>query len=702
VIGLIAVTAAGRAAAQRLAAAWPETRRYDQPAAKALPSAFEECDAIICFLAVGATVRLIAPLLRGKADDPAIVCVDEALRYAVPVLGGHAAGANNLARRAAGNLGARPVITTASDAVGSVALDDLSAALGFTIDPASDLAAVGAAILSGIRVTLTTDQQWPLPPLPPNVVPTATPEPNTPAVIVTDQAQDHFFPERVVVTPSATAPSTVVERASARAPASGEPEPLASPTSLQSPPSPVPPPPEIRDPGIGDPLRTPIPRSTTPETEPGRRWVVLRPPSLIVGVGASRGVNAAEVGGLIDQALADAGLSPQSVRLLATADLKADEPGILAAARERGWPVVTFPAAQLAAVPVPNPSEVVRSATGTPSVAEAAALLGAHSARTTAPAAGSAGQVSSAGLAPVAAGGVGPVLAGDAGLGSAGAAGSAPSGGVGHDTYDALLVVTKRASAHATVAIARVAPRGRLALVGIGPGARDLMTPRAVAELRRASVVVGLDQYVEQIADLLRPGTRVLASGLGSEQERAATAVAEASAGRAVALIGSGDAGIYAMASPALELADDRIDVIGVPGVTAALAAAALLGAPLGHDHAVISLSDLHTPWKAIEQRIEAAAEADLVTCFYNPASEKRTWQLRRALEILAATRPPDTPVGWVRDASRPAQSAALATLSTFDPAAVDMRTLVIVGSSRTRAVAGRMITPREYTWAST
>jgi cobalt-precorrin 5A hydrolase/precorrin-3B C17-methyltransferase len=393
----------------------------------------------------------------------------------------------------------------------------------------------------------------------------------------------------------------------------------------------------------------------------------MRPPSLVVGVGASRGVDAAEVGGLIDEALADAGLSSQSVRLLATADLKADEPGILAAARERDWPVVTFPAAQLAAVPVPNPSEVVRSATGTPSVAEAAALLGARRPRTTAAAVGNAGQLSSARL----------------------------------DPDGALLVVTKRPSAHATVAIARVAPRGRLALVGIGPGARDLMTPRAVAELRRASVVVGLDQYIEQIADLLRPGTRVLASGLGSEQERAATAVAEASAGRAVALIGSGDAGIYAMASPALELADDRIDVVSVPGVTAALAAAAVLGAPLGHDHAVISLSDLHTPWKAIELRIQAAAEADLVTCFYNPASEKRTWQLRRALEILAATRPPETPVGWVRDASRPAQSAALATLSTFDPATVDMRTLVIVGSSRTRTVAGRMITPREYTWAS-
>ncbi len=260
--------------------------------------------------------------------------------------------------------------------------------------------------------------------------------------------------------------------------------------------------------------------------------------------------------------------------------------------------------------------------------------------------------------------------------------------------------MTKRVSAHATVAVARVRPRGRLAVVGIGPGARDLMTPRAAAELGRASVVVGLDQYLDQVADLLRPGTTVLASGLGREQERAARAVAEASAGRAVALIGSGDAGVYAMASPALEQADETIDVIGVPGVTAGVAAAAVLGAPLGHDHAMISLSDLHTPWEAIERRIAAVAEADLVACFYNPASRQRTWQLRRALSILAPRRPPGTPVGWVRDASRPAESMSIGTLADFDPAGVDMRTLVIVGSSRSRVVAGRMVTPREYRWA--
>jgi cobalt-precorrin 5A hydrolase/precorrin-3B C17-methyltransferase len=564
-IGLIAVTQAGRMAARRLAHHWPDAHVYEGAATTTIPRAFEECQGLICFLAVGATVRLIAPLLTGKGHDPGVVCVDEAGRYAVPVLGAHSGGGNALARRVAEALNAEAVITTGSDAAGTVGLDELAAGLGMRIEPGSDLSGVGAAILSGDRVTLAADQEWPLPALPPNVIRGPL---NEPAIVITDRA----------------------------------------------------------------------------DVSPGPRRVVYRPPSLIVGAGASRGVPADEIGQLIDQVLDVQRVSPQSVRAIATTDVKADEKGLQAAASARGWPVITFPAAELAQVEVPNPSEAVRRAVGTPSVAEAAALLAA-----------------------------GP---------------------------GAALIAQKRASEHATVAVARRRPRGRLALIGIGPGARDLTTPRAIAELQKAAVVVGLHSYTEQVADLLRPGTRVLASGLGAEQERAAAAVAEAQAGRAVALIGSGDAGVYAMASPALEMAGPDIDVIAVPGVTAALAAASVLGAPLGHDHVMISLSDLHTSWEIIERRVAAAAEGDLVTCFYNPASAKRDWQLRRACELLAAHRPPGTPVGWVRDATRPDQAAGLSTLAGFDPALADMHTLVIVGSSHTRVVAGRMVTPRDYRWA--
>jgi cobalt-precorrin 5A hydrolase / precorrin-3B C17-methyltransferase len=335
---------------------------------------------------------------------------------------------------------------------------------------------------------------------------------------------------------------------------------------------------------------------------------------------------------------------------LSTVEAKSAEPGILDAARALGVPVVTHTAKALAGVAVPNPSPAPLAAVGTPSVAEAAALI------------------------------------------------DAPGGE---------LLVPKRKSAPqgrpamCTVAVARRAVRGRLAIVGLGPGARDLLTPRARAELRRASVIVGLDQYVDQIRDLLPPGIRIEQSGLGAEEERARSAVRLAGEGHAVALIGSGDAGVYAMASPALAEAGPDIDVVGVPGVTAALAAAALLGAPLGHDHVSISLSDLHTPWAVIERRVRAAAEADLVVTFYNPRSRGRHWQLSQALEILAAHRTPRTPVGVAHGVSRPDEWHTVTTLAELDPTTVDMTTVVTVGNTATRRVAGRMVTPRGYRWQS-
>ncbi|MET8309347.1 precorrin-3B C(17)-methyltransferase [Micromonospora sp. NPDC005173] len=576
-IGLVAATAAGQRHAQTVATAWPHARLVEgESVADALRTAWGRCDAVVAFLATGAVVRILAPLLGDKRTDPAVVVVDEAARHAVALLGGHAGGGNDLAEQVGALLDARPVVTTATDAVGLPGLDTL----GWPVQGA--VAAVSRAILDGEPVRLIADAAWPLPALPPNVQPQpATAESGEGGTA--DAADDGY---RLLVT------DRVV------------------------------------------PL--------------DERTAVLRPPSLVAGVGASRGVPAAEVAELLHRVLAEAGLSPASLRCLASADVKADEAGIRSTADALGVPLVTWPAARLAAVEVPHPSEVVRAAVGTPSVAEAAALLGT-------------------------------------------------SGRPG----DAALLVPKTATAMATVAVTRHAPRGRLAVVGLGPGAADLRTPRAVAELRRAAVVVGLDQYLDQVRDLLRPGTRVLSSGLGAEEARARAAVAEAAAGHAVALVGSGDAGVYAMASPALEYADERIDVVGVPGVTAALAAGALLGAPLGHDHAYLSLSDLHTPWEVIERRVTAAAEGDFVTLFYNPRSRNRDWQLGAALTILGKHRPPDTPVGVVRNASRPGERVHLATLATLDPAVVDMYSVVVVGSSDTRLVAGRMVTPRGYRWRS-
>jgi cobalt-precorrin 5A hydrolase/precorrin-3B C17-methyltransferase len=382
--------------------------------------------------------------------------------------------------------------------------------------------------------------------------------------------------------------------------------------------------------------------------EPPRPAVVYRPASLVVGVGASRGATAAEIGAAIDAALDDAALSRHSVVDVATVDAKASEPGLLAAASARGWPVTTFPASTLASIPVPNPSAVVHAAVGTPSVAEAAALA---------------------------------------------------RGGT--------LVVGKQRShpqesgktAMATVAVARLPVRGRVVLVSTGPGDESLVSHRAQRALAGAGVVVGLQAYVDRVRRWLRPGCEVVASPVGHEAARAEQAIAHARAGQVVALLSGGDVGVYAMASPLLErLGDDpSIDVEVVPGVTAAVAAAALLGAPLGHDHCAISLSDLLTPWEVIRQRITVAAEGDFVVCFYNPRSRTRHWQLDAACRLLAEHRKPDTPVGIVRDAFRPTQSVTVTTLGELDTPTVDMVTIVVVGSSQTTTLAGRMVTPRGY-----
>jgi len=399
---------------------------------------------------------------------------------------------------------------------------------------------------------------------------------------------------------------------------------------------------------LADRLTTaPAPLSVTVTdraVSPGPGAVILHPPSIIVGVGASSGAPAGELADLASAALADAGLATASIAAVATLDRKGEEPAIVALAASWDVPIQVFDSAALTAVPVPTPSPQVEAAVGTPSVAEAAALL---------------------------------------------------ASGAG-----ASLVAAKRRSAAATVAIARRArPAGCLAVVGLGPGGAWHRTPAATAAVRHAEVVIGYGPYVDQAADAIGPSARVVRSPIGSEAARASAALTGAAEGRRVALVCSGDAGVYAMASLVHELAAEHpgVEVTVVPGVTAALAAAAALGSPLGHDHVTISLSDLLTPWSLIERRLRAAADADLVVSLYNPRSAGRDWQLEAACRILATGRAADTPVGLVTDAGRPGQRVEVTTLKGLDPAAVGMTTCVIIGSSTTRVIAGRMVTPRGY-----
>jgi cobalt-precorrin 5A hydrolase/precorrin-3B C17-methyltransferase len=545
----VSVTEAGRARARRL-----PFEHVHGSAAAVVRERWCAADGFVLFLATGAAVRIVAPLLAGKDRDPAVVCVDEGGRYAIALVGGHAAGANTLARRVAGLLDAEPVLTTATDSTGSVALDTLP---GFVA--VGDIAAVTAAMLDGRAPCVVNEHDWPLP---------------------VGLVNGGDGPERIVVTDRR--------------------------------------------------------QSSTPGE------VVLHPPSLVAGVGASTGAPAEAVSDLLDAVLDGAGLTRASVAEVATLDRKTTEPAIQAL----GLPRRGFTADALRAVEVPTPSAVVAEAVGTPSVAEAAALLAA-----------------------------GP---------------------------DAELVVPKQANAVATVAMARRArPPGRLRIVGLGPGAPALRTPAAEVAVRHAQVVIGYTPYVDACADLLQPHHEVVRSPIGEEMVRAKQALAEAGGGREVALVCSGDPGVYAMVSIALELAADAPDVAVdvVPGVTAALASAAAVGAPLGHDFVTISLSDLLTPWDAIDARLRAAAAADFALALYNPRSERRTWQLDAARRILLEHRPPATPVAVVTDASRAKEQIRLTTLADLDPGDAGMTSCVLIGSSSTRVIDGRMVTPRGYRW---
>lgn len=243
---------------------------------------------------------------------------------------------------------------------------------------------------------------------------------------------------------------------------------------------------------------------------------------------------------------------------------------------------------------------------------------------------------------------------------------------------------------------------GRITVVGLGPGDAALLPPLARQALVRAQAIVGYKGYIGLLEPEILHGRQVLSTGMTGEVERCNAALDLALAGTETVVVSSGDAGVYAMAGLVLEILEargllDRLDLEVVPGIPALCAAAALLGAPLMHDFAVISLSDLLTPWEVIEQRLDAAARADFVVVLYNPRSGRRRDQLPKALATLAAHRSGATPVGLVKRAFRPGQEVLAATLATLDPEAVDMQSILVVGNSSTRMAGARMLTPRGY-----
>jgi cobalt-precorrin 5A hydrolase/precorrin-3B C17-methyltransferase len=560
-------------------------------AAAVLAQAWPEAGAFVVVGACGLVTRLIAPLLGDKARDPAVVVLDPAGQFAIPLLGGHRAGADLLSEQLAAVLGATAVLTGSSGACGRLALDQFGEAWGWRRGSGDWNALMQSAARKAGAVTVTQtggNRRWL----------------KLPAAAAVQEL--HLPQDRIDA--AATDSAALV---------------------------------------IG------------PERGAGCRW---HPPCLWLGMGCERGTSLSLLERLVEEQLAAGSLAPEAVAGLASIDRKGDEPALLELAARRGWPLRLFSPGALASVAVPTPSAAVAAEMGTASVAEAAALL----------AAGGGGRL------------LQPKQVAHRQDGEQGAA---------------------------TLAIAAMAEqwapqRGQLHLVGSGPGQLDLLTPDARRALAESSVWVGYGLYLDLLEPLRRPHQLRCDGKLTEERQRCALALELASQGLTVALVSSGESGIYGMAGLALELwlakaIDERPGFAVHPGISAVQLAAARIGAPLMHDFCTISLSDRLTPWPVIEQRLEAAAAGDFVVALYNPRSRGRDWQLQRAQEILLARRPASTPVLLARQLGRPEEALRLHTLAGLPFEQVDMLTLVLVGNSSSRAQEGWMLTPRGYPGAA-
>lgn len=408
--------------------------------------------------------------------------------------------------------------------------------------------------------------------------------------------------------------------------------------------------------------------SEQPEVS-GPTRLVYHPQKFAIGVGCARGCASQELIDLVETQLAEAKIAPGAVACVATIDLKADETAVNDLADHLGVPVRLFSAVELQRETprLKNPSNVVFDEVGCYGVAEGGALAAA-----------------------------GPFAA---------------------------LTVEKQKTANATCAIARSPKaidtsavgqaRGHLSVIGIGPGKDDWRTPQATKLLSEASDVVGYSLYLD-IVEKHITGKTHHNFPLGAEEDRVRFALEEAGKGKNVALISSGDAGIYAMGTLVYELlhrnqefggvsdAAKRVTITNAPGISALQACSALIGAPLGHDFCAISLSDLLTPWEVIEKRLKAAAEGDFVIAFYNPVSQRRRTQLAMAKEILLEHRSGATPVILGVNLGRPDETIRVLSLEALSVDDVDMLTTVLVGSSTTRSVLRGdghpfVYTPRGY-----
>lgn len=570
---------------------------YEVSLANFLQTQWQRYEGFVFCLASGAVVRLIAPLLKDKKTDPAVVVVDQLGKFAISLCGGHQGGGDRITQKISQLLNAQPILTGGANALNLPGIDTLGRPFGW-VKGTGDWTGVSAAIARQAPVQIlqeTGSELW---------------QDHLPA----DHSFQFNFPE-------------FEDRNQQR-------------------------PPEARV-WISPIIRKFDPSSSLPKVQ----W---HPRVLWVGIGCERDTDKALIDYALETVCREHHLAIASVAGIASLDLKADEVGLLDFVQERNWPLRCFSADALKAVEVPNPSNVVKNAVGTPSVSEAAAIVAA--------------------------------------------------GGPSSDSLRVKKQVVKQPGLKGavTVAIAQSATEytgrtGKLNLVGTGPGSLSQITPAAKAAIADADVVIGYVLYVDLIRSLLRPGQIVEALPITQERQRAERAIELATWGLTVAVISSGDCGIYGMAGLVLEelRAQDwngqAPDLQVFPGVSALQSAASRVGAPLMHDFCAISLSNLLTPWDIIQTRLKAAAEADFIVALYNPKSKTRTAQIVFARDTFLQHRSADTPVALARSLYRSDETITLTTLGEMFEHPIDMLTTVIIGNRSSRNYKGWFITPRGY-----
>jgi cobalt-precorrin 5A hydrolase/precorrin-3B C17-methyltransferase len=609
------------------------TQVYSGSLREHITNVWSQYRGLIFGLATGAVVRLIAPLLRDKSVDPAVIVIDENGKFVISLCGGHQGGADRLTRAIALSLNATPILTGASNGLGLPAVDLLGVPFGWNKGE-GDWTKVAASIARNEPVQVIQEvgsTLWQ------NHLPEGHP---------------FYFENNEITQSCRTGILPVIPNAPV----------IPNPT------------PKARI-WISFTQRRFSPDSDLPKVQ----W---HPRVLWLGIGCERGTSKKLIESAILQVCQKYHLALGAIAGIATIDLKADEVGLIEVCREKNWPLKTFSAEVLGKINVPNPSTIVAAEVGTPSVAEAAAIC--------------------AGLGMT---GKMPVLR-DWGLRMTGKMPVLQDGTNLLVKKQIFRLEGERGAVTIAVGLSEKEysdRTGKILLIGTGPGQLEQMTIAAQMAISQADAVVGYSLYIDLISPLLKPGQIVESLPITQEVERAKRAIELADKGLTVAVISSGDSGIYGMAGLVLEELqahgwDGQVPGVQVfPGITALQAAASLVGAPLMHDFCAVSLSDLLTPWSVIEKRLIAAAEADFVTALYNPKSQTRTEQIAFAQQIFLKYRNPTTPVAIVRSAYRETQEITITTLEKLLESSIDMLTIVLIGNSNTRIHGEWMITPRGY-----